>query len=309
MIGKIKKGSGFKGCVNYVLGKEQAALLHAEGVLAENNRDIIRSFILQAGMNSDLKKPVGHIALSYSPVDAPKLTDGKMIQLAQEYMREMKITDTQYIIVRHQDREHPHVHIVFNRIDNNGKTISDRNDMYRNEQVCKKLKAKHGLYFAKGKEHVKQCRLREPDKSKYEIYNTVKDEIGKSRNWQQLQTKLAEKGIGIHFKYRGQTGEVQGISFSKGEYTFKGSEIDRSFSFSKLDKCFENAGLNTTGNNKQIVSAPAQEPARTPDKADSPLLTGLGGLFSVSSSPADDTDTPDNPGERKKRKKKRHLKL
>ena len=88
-------------------------------------------------------------------MDAPKLTDGKMVQLAQEYMREMKITDTQYIIVRHQDREHPHVHIVFNRIDNNGKTISDRNDMYRNELVCKKLKAKHGLYFAKGKEHVK----------------------------------------------------------------------------------------------------------------------------------------------------------
>ena len=89
MIGKIRKGSGFKGCVNYVLGKEQAALLHAEGILAESNRDIIRSFILQAGMNPDLKKPVGHIALSYSPVDAPKLTDGKMVQLAQEYMREM----------------------------------------------------------------------------------------------------------------------------------------------------------------------------------------------------------------------------
>ena len=82
-----------------------------------------------------------------------------MIQLAKEYMREMKITDTQYIIVRHQDREHPHVHIVFNRIDNNGKTISDRNDMYRNEQVCKKLKAKHGLYFAGGKEQVKAAPL------------------------------------------------------------------------------------------------------------------------------------------------------
>ena len=307
MIGKIKKGSGFKGCVNYVLGKEQAALLHADGVLTESRGDIIRSFCMQTGMNPDLKKPVGHIALSYSAVDAPKLTDEKMIQLAQEYMREMKITDTQYIIVRHQDREHPHVHIVFNRIDNNGKTISDRNDMYRNEQVCKKLKAKHGLYFAKGKEHVKQHRLREPDKSKYEIYNAVKDEIGKSRNWQQLQTRLAEKGIGIHFKYRGQTGEVQGISFSKGEYTFKGSEIDRSFSFSKLDKCFGDAELNTAGSNRQTVSVPVQEPTRTPFKADSPLLAGLGGLFSAPSSPAD--ETPDNPGERKKRKKKRHLKL
>ena len=212
MIGKIKKGSGFKGCVNYVLGKEQAALLHAEGVLAESNRDIIRSFILQAGMNPDLKKPVGHIALSYSPVDAPKLTDGKMVQLAQEYMREMKITDTQYIIVRHQDREHPHVHIVFNRIDNNGKTISDRNDMYRNEQVCKKLKAKHGLYFAKGKEHVKQHRLREPDKSKYEIYNAVKDEIREVQGTgSSYRTRLAEKGItGSSSSTRGQTGESTG---------------------------------------------------------------------------------------------------
>ena len=262
---------------------------------------------MQTGMNPDLKKPVGHIALSYSAVDAPKLTDGKMIQLAQEYMREMKITDTQYIIVRHQDREHPHVHIVFNRIDNNGKSISDRNDMYRNEQVCKKLKAKHGLYFAKGKEQVKQHRLKEPDKSKYEIYTAVKNEIGKSRNWQQLQQRLAEMGIAIQFKYKGQTSEIQGISISKGEYTFKGSEIDRSFSFSKLDKRFGDAGLNTARNNQQTISAPVQEPAQTPGKADSPLLAGLGGLFSASSSPAD--ETPNNPDERKKRKKKRHLKL
>ena len=38
MIGKIRKGSGFKGCVDYVLGKQQAVLLHADGVLAETGR-------------------------------------------------------------------------------------------------------------------------------------------------------------------------------------------------------------------------------------------------------------------------------
>ena len=301
MIGKIKKGSGYKGCVNYVLGKEQAALLHAEGVLAESKQDIIRSFCMQTEMNPGLKKPVGHIALSYSVVDAPKLTDEKMVQLAQEYMREMKITDTQYIIVRHQDREHPHVHIVFNRIDNNGKTISDSNDMYRNEQVCKKLKEKHGLYFAKGKEHVKQYRLREPDKTKYEIYTAIKTEIGKSRNWQQLQKQLAEKGIGIQFKYKGQTDDIQGVSFFKGEYTFKGSEIDRNFSFSKLDKYFGDAGLTVAGSNKQMITAQVQE--RVINKSDNSLLAGLGGLFSVSSSPVD--ETPDNPDLRKKKKKKK----
>ena len=308
MIGKIKKGSGFKGCVNYVLGKEQAALLYAEGVLVESNRDIIRSFCMQTEMNPGLKKPVGHIALSCSAVDAPKLTDEKMIQLAQEYMREMKITDTQYIIVRHQDREHPHVHIVFNRINNDGKTISDKNDMYRNEKVCKKLKTKHGLYFAKGKEQVKQHRLREPDKSKYEIYTAVKNGIGKSKNWQQLQRQLAEKGIGIHFKYKGQTDEVQGISFSKGEYTFKGSEIDRSFSFSKLDKCFGDAGLTTAGSNRQMVGESIWEPIAMPGKVDNSYITGLGGLFSGLSVPAD--EMPDDSFlKKKKKKKKKYLKL
>ena len=238
-------------------------------------------------------------------MDAPKLTDEKMVQLAQEYMREMKITDTQYIIVRHQDREHPHVHIVFNRIDNNGKTISDSNDMYRNEQVCKKLKEKHGLYFAKGKEQVKQHRLKEPDKTKYEIYTAVKNEIGKLRNWQQLKEQLTEKGIGIQFKYKGQTDEIQGVSFSKGEYTFKGSEIDRSFSYSKLDKYFGDAGLTTAGSNKQTITAQTQEPAI--NKSDNSLLAGLGGLFSVSSSPVD--ETLENPDLRKKKKKKRQFKL
>ena len=150
MIGKIRKGSGFKGCVDYVLGKQQAVLLHADGVLAESRQDIIRCFCAQASMNPRLGKPVGHIALSYSVNDAPKLTDEKMIQLAQEYMREMKITDTQYIIVRHQDREHPHVHIAFNRIDNNGKTISDRNDRFRSERICKELTKMYGLHFANG---------------------------------------------------------------------------------------------------------------------------------------------------------------
>ena len=38
MIGKIRKGSGFKGCVDYVLGKQQAVLLHADGVRRKAGR-------------------------------------------------------------------------------------------------------------------------------------------------------------------------------------------------------------------------------------------------------------------------------
>jgi len=236
MIGKVMKRAAFKGCVNYVLKKQDAKLLSADGVLLENRNSIIKSFNTQRLMKPNIKHPVGHISLSYSPDDKDRLTNGTMIKLAKEYMQEMNIIDTQFIIVRHFDNGNPHVHLVYNRIDNNGKVISDKNDRYRNEAVCKKLKDKYGLTYGKGKDKVKQQKLRGKDKTKHQVYNAVKDALSKSTNWNDLEKLLKEKGVILSYKYKGQTNEVQGISFTKTNVTFKGSDIDRSFSYSKLDK-------------------------------------------------------------------------
>ncbi|KAA4667333.1 relaxase/mobilization nuclease domain-containing protein [Bacteroides ovatus] len=293
MIGKIKKGSGFKGCVNYVLGKEQAVLLHADGVLTESRGDIIRSFCMQTGMNPDLKKPVGHIALSYSAVDAPKLTDEKMVQLAQEYMREMKITDTQYIIVRHQDREHPHVHIVFNRIDNNGNTISDRHERLRSTRICKELTLKYGLHMAGGKDNVKRNRLKEPDRTKYALYDIIKMEVGRCGNWNVLIANLKRQGVEVHFKHKGQTSEVQGVVFSMNGYHFNGSKVDRRFSYSKIDaalqhnRCRERMGITAGIYETATPSAPS-------GTAQSELFNGSWGLLKSSGSSYNAADAEAN---------------
>ena len=55
----------------------------------------------------------------------------------------------------------------------------------------------------------------------------------------QLKHELAKQGIGMQFKYKSGTLEIQGISFSKGKYKFKGSEIDRSVSYGKLSKAIQ----------------------------------------------------------------------
>jgi len=149
MIAKIVKGKSFKGVINYVLDKaKKTELLAAEGIRYKNKESIIRSFIAQTGLNLKVSKTVGHISLDFSAQDKDKLTNAKMVQIAKEYLSAMGITDTQYIIGRHHDKEHPHIHIVFNRIDNNGKTVSDKNDRYRSEKICKELTEKYGLYFA-----------------------------------------------------------------------------------------------------------------------------------------------------------------
>ena len=236
MIAKIMKGSGFKGVINYILDpKKGTELIDSSGVRTDCISHIAQSFIDQTELNSRVGKVVEHISLSFSVQDSSKLSNEFMVQTAREYMEKMGIKDTQYIIGRHFDKEHPHVHIAFNRIDNNGKTISDRNDRFKSEKICKELTAKYGLYFAGGKEQVKEHRLKEPDKTKYEIYQALKTEITRCRKWKDLLAYLKKQDIDIRFKYKGNSQEVQGIIFEKNGYHFNGSKVDRGFSYSKID--------------------------------------------------------------------------
>lgn len=234
MIGKVISGGSFGGTVGYVM-KEQSRVLEARGVEPPGVREMVEDFEDQARLNPRLQQNVGHISLSFSPEDAPKLTDERMTQIAREYMQKMGITDTQYLLVRHLDQPHPHCHLVYNRVGNHGQTISDRNIKLRNAKVCRELTERFGLHLAPGKEAVRRERLREPDRTRYEIYDAIKECLPKCRNWNELEGRLKEQGINVRYKYCGFTSQKQGILFSKNGLEFSGSKVDRAFSFSKLD--------------------------------------------------------------------------
>lgn len=247
MIAKIVKGSSFKGVVNYILDREKdAKILVCDGLFAENKNTIAMSFEAQSKVNPKVTKPVGHISLAFHKEDEHRLTDRAMAGIALEYLKNMGIKDTQILIVRHFDKEHPHVHIAFNRIANNGRTISDRNERIRSARICKELTRKYGLYFANGKEQVKHHRLKEPDKTKYELYSILKSEVSRCGNWRQLATNLEKQGVDIWFKFKGKSNEVQGVVFTMNGYSFSGSKIDRRFSYSKID-----AALNANRYNER----------------------------------------------------------
>ena len=156
MIGKIIAGSSFGATVGYVM-KEQSRILSFKGIEPPNVQDMVRDFKDQTLLNPRIKNAVGHISLSFSPKDADRLTDPVMAQIAREYMERMGIRNTQFLIVRHTDQAHPHCHIVYNRVGNDGQTISDKNIKIRNSKVCKELTAKYGLYYPRGKEQVRRA--------------------------------------------------------------------------------------------------------------------------------------------------------
>jgi hypothetical protein len=226
-------------------------------------------------------------------------------------MKAMKIANTQYIIVRHSDKSHPHCHIVFNRVDNDGKTISDKNDRYRNTKVCKMLKEQCGLHFGEGKEKANLDNLKNPDKTKYEIYHAIKDALKQSKDWTQFERLLFRNEIAIAYKYKGKTDEVQGISFKKGEYSFKGSDIDRSFSHSKLNSRLL---ANNAQTEKSMLNVNTAKPEYDNEKSYTQSSTdSFGSLISGSLSLFDINPNGTNPEEeqaiynlyKRKRKKKK----
>ena len=300
------KGSGFKGVINYILDpKKGTELIDSSGVRTDDISYIIQSFIDQTKLNSRVSKVVGHISLSFSTQDSLKLSNEFMTQVAREYMEKMGIKDTQYIIGRHFDKDHPHVHIAFNRIDNHGKTISDKNDRFRSEKICKELTTKYDLYFASGKEKIKEHRLKEPDKTKYEIYQALREKIPKSRNWKSLLAHLRNEGIDVHFKYKGNTQEVQGIVFEKNGYHFNGSKVDRSCSYSKIDFALQQTNKENCQQAQGTVNLISDVADATSTLVNDFIEGGLDLFQSHGTVPAEVYNTLD----KKKKKKKRKIHL
>lgn len=239
MVGKQIVGKGFGGCIRYLLNRDEATILAAEGLNAENAATITRDFNIQRKMNPNLGKAVGHLVLSWSSEDKALLTPEIMAERAKEYLKLMNIENTQYVIVQHTDKQHPHLHIIYNRVDNNGRTISDSNNYKANVKACKFITEKYGYHMGEGKEKVNRENLKGKEKVRYEIYDAIGKGIKTATNWKAFESTLKAKGIEIQFKYKGKTKDVQGISFSKGDVKFKGSAIDTSFSYSKLNSRIE----------------------------------------------------------------------
>ena len=255
MIAKIVTGASFGGCTAYAYGKDQAEVISHDGIIPDDPRIAAKCFEIQSQLNPRVSKPVGHIAISFKPEDKPRLTNEFMVQIAKEYMEKMGIKDTQYVIVRHHNTPNPHCHLIFNRVDNNGRRISDSNWLKRNVRVCKELKQKYGLTFGEGKSQTRTERLRPNERTRYEMANDVKSALKDSHSWKDFSNNLKAYGINAQIKFRSGTQIPQGISFTRDGTTFKGSSLDRNLSFSKIDKVLTGGVNIDTGAQAQDHSA------------------------------------------------------
>lgn len=289
MFARILKSGSFHDVVGYVTRESHDKteytpdtwrVIASDRILDYDYKRMVQSFESGHGFMPGKENPAGHIAISFDNADAPRLTDEFMAQLAKEYMEGMGIKDTQYLVVRHLETDHPHFHIVYNRVDMSGKAVNERNNFKRSDRIVKALKDKYGLTYSPLKEKYEQ---------KKPVFKTkISAAIYGCKSWDEFSRRLACAGIDVKFHDAHNTGEHIGVKFTDGDITMNGSKIDRAFTYRRLNNLFE---LNRKqGQNR--VATQAQQPKvkveYTPQKTSSVIedvaeatIGAVGNLFTL----------------------------
>lgn len=238
MIGKVfLTAKGFGETCQYVRREQsQSQVLAAEGVRVHDLRLTVADFEWQRRLMPDKENPVFHAALSFPPEERPG--DALLVEIGRKYMQKIGMEDTQYAFVKHMDKEHLHVHIVANRVNNDGEPIGKGLIIVRSMKAARELTEEYGLRMHQGKrlERTHLEALHGPDVKRYRIYSAISDVLPHSRNLGDLEERLLERGVAVRYRCHPETGERQGISFRLENHSFKGSQVDAGFSLKGLER-------------------------------------------------------------------------
>ena len=247
MISKISIGSGIGGCLDYLMNEKKGPVVLVAQGMSDTKKKAKADFRAWAYINPKLTKNVLHIPLSFSPADKQKLISDphlkeKIISRYVELMSKQGygLNKSQYIAIEHHDTKHPHIHLVFNRIDENGKTIKDGFIALNSKKVCKQITKEFDLTLAESKSKTINKDLQYgKEKLKTEIYQTLFDLKLRNKyvSLNDIEKKLSEKNIELQLIID-DNGIVYGSYYTQkiGEKTIKikTSSIDKDLTLKKL---------------------------------------------------------------------------
>jgi len=128
MVAKITSGKSIRGILNYNENKVslgEARLIMASGFAIDTNKmnfeSKVRRYENLTMLNGRVKTNAVHISLNFANED--KLSDEKLQQISTAYMAKIGFGDQPFLIYKHLDAAHPHLHIATVIIKPDGKRI------------------------------------------------------------------------------------------------------------------------------------------------------------------------------------------
>ncbi|MEG4490423.1 relaxase/mobilization nuclease domain-containing protein [Microcoleus sp. D3_18_C4] len=249
MIGKQIKGTGFRGCLNYVLGKKDAALIGGT-MCGQTPEELAAEFAIARQLRPNLKVAVFHATLSVDSTE--KLEDSeennqRWLAIAANYMKAMEFDNNQYAVVKHSDTEHDHIHIVASRICLDGGVVDDSWDYYKSQETIRQLERNYNLETVTPSwetdkraqttgEH-RQLKSKGNQSVRVQLQDLIDEVTQDNPSMPEFVERLQQQGVEVQVGLtRTGIGLSKGISYNLDGVALSGTQLGKAYTFCGLQK-------------------------------------------------------------------------
>lgn len=234
MIAKMNKGSGFKGLLSY-LSEDRTSPASERGQVIYTNMagnspaSLSKEFGQFRKLRRGLNKAVSHISISLSPEDRA-INNQEFSDIARHFLDEMGYQDSPFVVVRHSDTEHQHIHIVASRITCKGEVVSDAHDYRRAEAVMRQLEKAYGFHSPEEKNERKHNRGEM--KMKNDLRKQLEEVLNVSASIQQFVDECKKRDIRLLPHIQGK--RMNGFAYRYRGERVKGSDLGKRYAWQYL---------------------------------------------------------------------------
>lgn len=244
MKAKVERGGGFRGVLDYALGKDGGNACEIIGgtMSGTDPQSLAAEFRLSREARPGVARPVWHTSLALPPGDS--LTSDKWAEVAADFMDGMGLGDHQYVVIRHHDTDIQHVHIVGSRVGLDGTVWHGQFEAKKAIALTQELEVRHGLTRTKGLDDPVPAKA--PSRQEIEMSVRTGDAPPRLVLQQIVDAATAEAGSVFDFMDRieaagavarpnvATTGKMNGFSFEYGGIPFKGSDLGKAYTWKGL---------------------------------------------------------------------------
>lgn len=203
--------------------------------------DLLRQ--LRPGLN----RYVYHTSLNFAQED--KLDNKQLKSIALQYLEANGYINNQYLIFRHHDADHMHLHLLVNRITFDGDVVSDSNNYKKSEAVLRQLEQEYSLTPVEASTRGQQRAAKKDELEMVMRTNRPSDKMVLQELLRKILTEenvtlsgLVNRGerAGVHFLFnRASTGRISGITYFYRDFKIKGQALGNRFKWAELIKSID----------------------------------------------------------------------
>ena len=158
MVARVNASKSLRNALHYNENKVRqstAVLIHSRNFAKDTQQlginDKLGTLQNLAARNERTKVNSVHISLNFDPSE--KLDDETLQRIADSYLQKIGFGDQPYLVYKHEDASHPHIHIVTTNIKRNGKRIALHNiGKNQSEKARKQIEKDFNLVRADSKQ-------------------------------------------------------------------------------------------------------------------------------------------------------------